>query len=200
MDGVEMMDWIEEYATIREEEYQVKVEFEDPRLWQTMTFKVTPSEKCSSLKVRAAKTIGHFASKLLLFRGSHQMGDRTTLREWGVKSGDTLTIQVPEPLPSHVKVELGFEFVDYANSKLHGQDTLIFFVDFYTETIGSFRKRVAARLDCSPEMIKLEHWTYRHISETDSIMPYFSDGWGVGDCTFKCSKKWQGVGSEDEDE
>ena len=74
MDGVEMMDWIEEYATIREEEYQVKVEFEDPRLWQTMTFKVTPSEKCSSLKVRAAKTIGHFASKLLLFRGSHQMG------------------------------------------------------------------------------------------------------------------------------
>ena len=74
MDGVEMMDWIEEYATIREEEYQVKVEFEDPRLWQTMTFKVTPSEKCSSLKVRAAKTIGHFASKLLLFRGSRQMG------------------------------------------------------------------------------------------------------------------------------
>ena len=74
MNGVEMMDWIEEHATIREEEYQVKVEFEDPRLWQTMTFKVTPSEKCSSLKVRVAKTIGHFASKLLLFHGSDQLG------------------------------------------------------------------------------------------------------------------------------
>ena len=74
MDGVDMMKWIVDHTTIREEEYQVKVEFEDPRLWQTMTFKVTPSEKCSSLKVRAAKTIGHFASKLLLFRGSRQMG------------------------------------------------------------------------------------------------------------------------------
>jgi len=199
MDGVEMMDWIEEYATIREEEYQVKVEFEDPRLWQTMTFKVTPSEKCSSLKVRAAKTIGHFASKLLLFRGSHQMGDRTTLREWGVKSGDTLTIQVPEPLPSHVKVELGFEFVDYANSKLHGQDTLIFIVDVTTETIGSFRKRVAVRLDCSPEMIELEHWNT--LIETDPIMYYYSGHRiGEGDCTFKCRKKRQGVGNEDEDE
>ena len=29
---------------------QVKVKFEDVRLWhETMTFKVTPSEKCSSL-------------------------------------------------------------------------------------------------------------------------------------------------------
>ena len=128
------------------------------------------------------------------FASEHpQNRDRTTLREWGVKSGDNLTIQVPDPLPDHVKVELGTEFVDYANSKLHGQDTLIFFVDFYTETIGSFRKRVAARLDCSTEMIELEHG--HDLIETESIMYYYSDRIGVGDCTFKCRKKWQGVGN-----
>ena len=69
------MQWIVEHTTIKEEEYHVKVEFEDTRLWhETMTFVVAPSEEVSSLKVRVAKTIGHFASKLLLFRGSHQMG------------------------------------------------------------------------------------------------------------------------------
>ena len=84
------------------------------------------------------------------FASEHpQNRDRTTLREWGVKSGDTLTIQVPEPLPSHVKVELGFEFVDYANSKLHGQDTLIFIVNLETETARSLTERVKARLDRS---------------------------------------------------
>ena len=80
LDGAQMMEWItrmgwEEYATIREEEYQVKVRFEDVRLWhETMTFIVTPSEKCSSLKGRAATKTGLFASSLLLFQGSVQMG------------------------------------------------------------------------------------------------------------------------------
>ena len=77
MDGAEIMEWIVEYATIREEEYHVKVEFKDVRLWhETMTFIVTPSEKCSSLKVRAAQKTGHwiYASKLLLSRGTDQLG------------------------------------------------------------------------------------------------------------------------------
>ena len=125
--------------------------------------------------------------------------DKSTLRECGVTSGDTLTIKVPEPLPFHVQVKLEFEFVDFANSKLHGQDTLIFIVDITNETIGSFRKRVAARLDCSPEMIELKHWNT--LIETDSIQYYYSGHRiGEGDCTFKCHKKWQGVGNEDEDE
>ena len=69
------MQWIVEHTTIKEEEYHVKVEFEDTRLWhETMTFIVTPSEKCSSLKGRAATKIGHFASNLLLYRGSDHMG------------------------------------------------------------------------------------------------------------------------------
>ena len=97
------------------------------------------------------------------FTSEHpQNRDRTTLREWHVGSGDTLTIKVPEPLPDHVKVELGFEFVDYANSKLHGQDTLIFIVDLYNspqETIHSLFERVAARLDCSPDMIELKSYS-----------------------------------------
>ena len=72
---MEMMEWFVEYATIREEEYHVKVEFEDVRVWhETMTFIVTSSEKCCSLKGRAATKTGQFASNLLLFRGSDQMG------------------------------------------------------------------------------------------------------------------------------
>ena len=82
LDGAQMMEWItrmgwEEYATIREEEYQVKVRFEDVRLWhETMTFVVTPSEEVSSLKVRVAEKTGHwiFASKLVLTRGTDQLG------------------------------------------------------------------------------------------------------------------------------
>ena len=72
---MEIMQWIVEHTTIKEEEYHVKVEFEDTRLWhETMTFIVTPSEKCSSLKGRAATKTGLFASSLLLFQGSVQMG------------------------------------------------------------------------------------------------------------------------------
>ena len=78
----EMKEWIIDHATIIVEEeeatpdpYHVKVEFEDVRLWhETMTFIVTPSEKCSSLKGRAATKTGLFASSLLLFQGSVQMG------------------------------------------------------------------------------------------------------------------------------
>ena len=33
--------------------------------------------------------------------------DKATLRDWGVRSGDTLTIQVPSPYPPHVTVTLG---------------------------------------------------------------------------------------------
>merc|ERR1719423_484487 len=152
LDGVQMMEWIEEYATIREEEYQVKVRFEDVRLWhETMTFVVTPSEEVSSLKVRVAEKTGHwiFASKLLLSNRTDQLGDRITLREGGVRSGDTLTIKVPEPLPSHVKVKLSSDLIDFGNSKLHGQDTLIFIVDLETETARSLTEKVKARLDTS---------------------------------------------------
>jgi len=197
MDGVDMMEWIlrireeKHHDIIREEDYQVKVEFEDVRLWhETMTFKVTPSEKCSSLKVRAATKIGHFASKLLLFRGSDQMGDKSTLRECGVRSGDTLTIQVPEPLPFHVLVKLEFEFVDFANSKLHGQDTLIFIVDLYTETIGSLLHKVAARLDCSSEEIGMMIRKRNGVTRTYHEYEFLNHmGLESGDCAFKIHKK-----------
>ena len=69
---------------------------------------------------------------------------------------------MPEPLPTHVKVKLGFEFVDFANSKLQGQDTLIFFVDRDTETILSLMDKVAARLDYSPGTIILNHVQRNH--------------------------------------
>ena len=72
-----MMKWIIDHTTIREEGYQVKVKFEDVRLWhETMTFVVTPSEEVSSLKVRVAEKTGHwiFASKLVLTRGTDQLG------------------------------------------------------------------------------------------------------------------------------
>ena len=115
--------------------------------------------------------------------------DKSTLRECGVTSGDTLTIQVPEPLPFHVQVKLEFEFVDFANSKLHGQDTLIFIVDLYTETIGSLLERVAARLDCKSEEIRMmikTHGETRTYHDYDSL---YHMGIESGDCAFKCHKK-----------
>ena len=75
IDGVEMMEWIVEHTAIKEDKYHVKVEYKDARLWhETMTFIVTPSEKCSFLKGRAATKTGLFASSFLLFQGSVQMG------------------------------------------------------------------------------------------------------------------------------
>jgi len=182
---MEIMQWIVEHTTIKEEEYHVKVEFEDTRLWhETMTFIVTPSEKCSSLKGRAATKTGLFASSLLLFQGSLQMGDRTTLREWHVGNGDTLTIQMPKPYPCHVRVKLGFEFVDFANTKLHGQDTLIFIVDLYTESFHSLSNKVAARLDSSPETIDLTPVNPDHVDHDDYDTLHYI-GVVSGD-TFKC--------------
>ena len=64
----EMKEWIIDHSTIIEEEeekpraFQVKVKFEDVRLGhETMTFDVTPTEECSSLKARVATKIGLFA-------------------------------------------------------------------------------------------------------------------------------------------
>ena len=64
-----MKDWIIDHATIIEEEekatpvhYQVKVKFEDVCMGhETMTFDVTPTEECSTLKARVANRIGLFA-------------------------------------------------------------------------------------------------------------------------------------------
>jgi len=185
IDGVEMMKWIIDHATIREEGYQVKVKFEDVRLWhETMTFVVTPSEEVSSLKVRVAEKTGHwiFASKLVLTRGTDQLGDEITLREGGVRSGDTLTIKVPEPLPSHVKVKLGSYFVDFGNSKLHGKDTLIFIVDLDTETLNSLKRKVQARLDTSVSF----ELTHGSVSLDDTNEPLrWVPGVGSGD-SFYC--------------
>merc|ERR1711974_271291 len=100
------------------------------------------------LKSWVATKIGLFASKIhLRFNGNVPEGDRTTLRDWGVGSGDTLTIQVPAPLPDHVQLKLGFQFAEWANSKLKGQDTMIFFVNPSTESFCDFKGKVASRLD-----------------------------------------------------
>ena len=135
--------------------------------------------------------MGIVISPFLFATSEHpQNRDRTTLREWGVKSGDTLTIQVPEPLPSHVKVELGFEFVDYANSKLHGQDTLIFIVDLDTETILSLSNKVAARLDSSPGRIDLTPVNPDQVDHDDYDTLHYI-GIVSGD-TFKCRESYLG--------
>ena len=68
----EMKEWIIDHTTIIVEEeeatpdpYHVKVEFEDVRLGhETMTFDVTPTEECSSLKARVGNKIGLFASMI----------------------------------------------------------------------------------------------------------------------------------------
>ena len=64
---------------------------------------------------------------------------------------------MPEPLPSHVKVKLSSDLIDFGNSKLHGQDTLIFIVDLETETVVSLKEKVEARLDRSYGSIRLAH-------------------------------------------
>ena len=119
-----------------------------------------------------------------------QNRDRITLREGGVRSGDTLTIKVPEPLPSHVKVKLGSDFIDFGNSKLHGQDTLIFIVDLYTETIGSLLHKVAARLDCSSEEIGMMIRKRNGVTRTYHEYEFLNHmGLESGDCAFKIHKK-----------
>ena len=106
------------------------------------------------------------------------------MREWHVGSGDTLTIQMPKPLPCHVRVKLGFEFVDFANTKLHGQDTLIFIVNLDTETIRSLSNKVAARLDSSPGRIDLTPVNPDHADHDDYDTLHYI-GVVSGD-TFKC--------------
>ena len=69
------------------------------------------------------------------------------LRDWGIGSGNTLTIQVPAPLPPHVRVKFGPQCVGWANSKLDGQDTMIFLVDPSTETFDDLMRKVDARLN-----------------------------------------------------
>ena len=97
----------------------------------------------------------------------------TTLRDWGAGSGDTLTIQVPTPLPTHVKVKLGLKFVDFANSKLKGGDTMIFIVDPSYETFESLRGKIQARLGIDPCRLRLTRGGV-------NINPYGSVGWKCG--------------------
>ena len=111
-----------------------------------------------------------------------QNRDEITLREGGVRSGDTLTIKVPEPLPSHVKVKLESDMVDFGNSKLQGQDTLIFIVDLDTETLNSLKRKVQARLDTSVSF----ELTHGSVSLDDTNEPLrWVPGVGSGD-SFYC--------------
>ena len=89
----------------------------------------------------------HRRAFFLVFFLNTPNSDRTTLRDWGVGSGDTLTIQVPAQLTPYIRVKLGPEYVDFANSKLDGQDTMIFIADPSTETLDDLMRKVIARLD-----------------------------------------------------
>ena len=70
-----------------------------------------------------------------------------------------VTIQLPAPLPHHVQVKLGSQFVELANSKLKGQDTVIFFVNPSAETLGSFKDKGGKRtLNIDPKCIS--YWLF----------------------------------------
>ena len=118
--------------------------------------------------------------------------DRTTLRDWGVGSGDTLAIQVPTPLPTHVKVKLGLNFFDLANSKLNGGDTMIFIVDPLYETVESLKQKVLARLGIDPSRLRLTRGDL-------SIRPYAGGVWMCGGSTWSSDATLASIGIQNGD-
>merc|ERR1711974_61656 len=95
----EIMEWIIDHghAIIKEEagsgQFQVKVKPPASRCpgVDFVVFTATPEEKYSALKARVAKHLGLGADYCRLMFNGHCPATGTTLREWGVGSGDTLT-------------------------------------------------------------------------------------------------------------
>jgi len=88
----EMMEWIVDHTTIKGEagsdQFHVKVAREG---YGTIVVNATPDEKVSSFKARVAPRFG-LHNPPIGFNGRYPAMNETTLRQWGVKSGDTLTM------------------------------------------------------------------------------------------------------------